>query len=105
MGISLTRPKYNLKANWNYRGEQRRAAINVRGVESGTFTYSAPRLYLDVNAEYYFNRRLGVFASLRNIANVTEDTEVYGPNTPSESRFVQRNDYSASWTFGIKGTF
>jgi iron complex outermembrane recepter protein len=104
-GISLTRPKYSVKANWNYRGEQRRAAVTGRGIEPGTFTYSTPRLYLDVTADYYFHRRLGLFAGFRNINNVFEDTGVYGPSTPSESRLSQRSDFSASWTFGIKGTF
>ncbi len=104
-GISLSRPKYSVKANWNYRGEQRRGAVNGRSIEPGTFTYSTPRLYLDLNAEYYLNRRFGIFASFRNVANVTEDTEIYGPSTPDIARFGQRNDYSASWTFGVKGRF
>jgi hypothetical protein len=104
-GISLTRPKYSVKANWNYRGEQRRAAVTGRGIEPGTFTYFAPRLYLDVTAEYYFHRHLGFFAGFRNINNVLENTDVYGPSTPSEARLSQRSDFSASWTFGIKGTF
>lgn len=104
-GVSFTRPKYNVKANWNYRGEQRRAAVTGRGIEPGTFTYSAPRLYLDISAEYYRHRKFGLFAGFRNLANVTEDTDVYGPSTPEIAQFSQRNDYSASWTFGVKGTF
>jgi hypothetical protein len=79
--------------------------VTGRSIEPGTFTYSAPRLYLDLNAEYQLRRYFGVFAGFRNVANVTEDTEVYGPSTPSYARFSQRNDYSASWTFGVKGTF
>jgi hypothetical protein len=104
-GISLTRPKYSVKANWNYRGEQRRAPVTGRGIEAGTFTYFAPRMYLDLTAEYYFNRKFGLFAGFRNIADVTENTEVYGPSTPEIAQFSQRNDFSASWTFGLKGTF
>jgi hypothetical protein len=62
-------------------------------------------MYLDLTAEYYFNRKFGLFAGFRNIADVTENTEVYGPSTPEIAQFSQRNDFSASWTFGIKGTF
>ena len=30
-GLSYSRPKYTLRANWNYRGAQRRAAMLARG--------------------------------------------------------------------------
>jgi hypothetical protein len=54
---------------------------------------------------YYFSRRLGLFANFRNVNDVTENGYIYGPHTPAYARFNQRNDYSAAWTFGVKGTF
>jgi iron complex outermembrane recepter protein len=104
-GVSLSRPKYSVKANWNYRSQIRQGAITGRGIEPGTFNYDKERLFLDVNGEYYFSRRFGLFASFRNIADVTDDGFAYGPNTPAYARFNARNDFSASWTFGVKGTF
>jgi hypothetical protein len=43
---------------------------------------------------------------MRNLRGATEDTKIYGPNTPLYARFRQRDDYGGSlWTAGIKGTF
>ena len=104
-GISLSRPKYSVKANWNYRSRIRQGAITGRGIEPGSYNYDGERLYLDINGEYYFRRYLGVFASFRNVNDVTDNGYAYGPSTPAYARFNQRNDFSAAWTFGVKGTF
>ena len=41
-GISLTRPGYNLRVNWNYRGRQRRAAVATgASIEPGTFNWGS----------------------------------------------------------------
>jgi hypothetical protein len=104
-GVSLSRPKYSVKCNWNYRSPIRQGAITGRGIEPGTYNYDGERLYLDINGEYYFRRYLGLFASFRNINDVPDNGYAYGPNTPAYARFNQRNDYSAAWTFGVKGTF
>ena len=77
----------------------------TRGVESGTYNYKPKRLYVDVSAEYYLKRSLGVFIAIRNIGSATEDTKIYGPNTPEYAHFRQRDDYASLWTFGVKGTF
>ena len=104
-GVSLSRPKYSVKFNWNYRSLIRQNAVSGRGIEPGTFNYDAERLYLDINGEYYFRRWLGLFASFRNVGNELDNGLVYGPSTPDYARLTQRNDFSAAWTFGIKGTF
>jgi iron complex outermembrane receptor protein len=105
-GLSFTRPKFNLRINENYRGIQRRAAVATgRGIDPGTYNYRPKRLYIDVSGEYYLKRSLGVFISVRNIGGATEDTKIYGPNTPSFAKFRQRDDYSSLWTFGVKGSF
>ncbi|MDO8541868.1 MAG: carboxypeptidase regulatory-like domain-containing protein [Opitutaceae bacterium] len=104
-GLSLVRPKFNLRINENYRGIQRRARVTGRSIEEGTYNYRPKRLYIDVSGEYYFRRSLGLFFSVRNIGGATEDTKIYGPSTPLYARFRQRDDYSSLWTFGVKGTF
>ena len=107
-GFSLNRGKYNLRANWNYRSLQRRAAINstaTNGIEPGTYTWWSKRLYIDVNAEYLFYRRLALFASLRNVGDAPDDIKVYGPSTPAVARFRQRIEFGSLWMFGVKGTF
>ncbi len=105
-GWSLTRPKYVLRMNWNYRGAQRRGLIAVgRSIEANTYNWGSKRLYLDVTADYILNRRFTLFGSMRNIHNQTEDSKIYGPNTPSYARFRQRVDYGSAWTFGVRGQF
>ncbi len=104
-GLSLTRPKFNIRINENYRGIQRRGRITGRGLEEGTYNYRPKRLYIDVTGEYYLSRKFGLFATLRNVGGATEDQKVYGPSTPAYAKFRQRDDYASLWTFGIKGTF
>jgi TonB-dependent receptor len=104
-GVSLTRPKWNARVNWNYRGRQRNAAVTGVGIEPGTFNYSSKRLYVDVLGEYYFWKRVGLFVNLRNIGDATEDTEILGRSTPEHAQFRQRIDYASLWTIGVKGTW
>jgi iron complex outermembrane recepter protein len=105
-GISLSRPAYNLRVNWNYRGKHRRAPVAAgRSIEPNTYNWGSKRLYIDVHGEYYFYRRLSLFAHLRNVGNATEDFEVHNPYTPDHAQFRSREDFGALWTFGIKGTF
>jgi len=89
----------------NYRGRQRNARVTGTGIESGTFNYSSKRLYIDMLAEYYLWKRIGLFVNLRNVGNATENTEIYGPSTPEHAQFRQRIDYASLWTIGVKGTF
>ena len=104
-GLSLSRPKFNVRINENYRGAQRRAAVTGRSIQAGTYNYFPKRLYIDVSGEYYLRRGLGVFLAIRNIGSATEDTKIYGPATPKYAHFRTRNDYSSLWTAGVKGTF
>ncbi len=104
-GLSLTRQKFNLRINENYRGIQRRAAVIGASIEPGTYNYFPKRLYIDVTGEYYLRRTLGLFFALRNINDANEDTKIYGPNTPKYARFRQRAGYGSLWTAGIKGSF
>ena len=104
-GVSLSRPKFNLRANWNYQGRRRLEPITGRSLEPGTFNWRQKRLNLDLQGEYYLWRRFAVFANLRNVGVATEDFERAGPSTPPVAQFRSREDYGASWTFGVKGTF
>jgi len=108
-GLSLNRQKWNIRINENYRGIQRRAFVAgtaTNSIEPGTYNYRPKRLYIDISGEYYLSRQLGLFASIRNLNGATEDTKIYGPNTPAFAKFRQRDDYGGSlWTAGIKGSF
>jgi hypothetical protein len=104
-GVSLTRPQYNLRVNWNYRGRSRNALVTGNSIEPGTFNWTSKRLYVDVVGEYNLWKRTAFFFNLRNVGDATEDVKVFGPSTPEVARFRTRIDYASLWTFGIKSTF
>jgi iron complex outermembrane receptor protein len=104
-GASLTRPRYSVRFNWNYRGERRTAAVTGAGLPADNFTWMPKRLTLDAQADYTFYQRYAVFVILRNATNVPEDNRIYNALTPYAARFRNRIDYGALWTLGVKGTF
>ena len=104
-GVTLTREKFQLRFNWNYRGLRRGAAVTGASLGSDTFNWTPPSLRLDAGAEYHFRKRFALFASLRNATSTPQDAEIYGSLTPDLARFRSRNDYPALWTIGVKGTY
>ena len=104
-GLSLTRAKYNVRVNWNYRGRQRGNVVSGTGIEAGTYNWGNKKLSADVQAEYHLRKSVTVFANLRNVNNGTEDNEIAGPSTPSHAQFRQREDFGSLWTVGVKGAF
>jgi len=105
-GVSLSRPKYTLRANWNYRGRQRGAAVTGRSIEAGTYNWNAKQLYVDLQADYTFTRKLALFAAIRNFGDsAPTDNKIFGPNTPSHATFRSREEVGALVTLGVKGTF
>ncbi len=104
-GISLSRQKYNVKLNWNYRSPVRQGLQTGRGLEPGTFDWSSKKMLFDIYTDYSFTKHLGFFMSLRNVDSAPEDVKRYGPNTPAIARFRQRQDYGSAWIFGLKGAF
>ncbi len=104
-GVSFTRPRYNVRVNWNYRGTSRNNLVTGASIEPGTFNWTSKRLYVDVVGEITLRRGIALFYNFRNIGDATEDVKIYGPSTPAVARFRQRVDYASLWTIGLKGTF
>ena len=107
-GVSLTRPRYNLRVNFNYQGQRRQGAVTATGTDRigpSIYTWRDDRLYIDVLGEITLRRNLAFFFNLRNVNDQTERTIVYGPSTPGSARFRQDTDFAALWTFGVKGSF
>jgi hypothetical protein len=105
-GISLTREKFNVRTNWNYRGRQRRGEIAAgSSIGPGTFNWGGKRLTIDVQGEYFLRKGIALFANLRNVGNAYFDGQVSGPSTPEHAQLVGREDYGALWMFGVKTTF
>ena len=102
-GLSLTRPRWNVRINENYRGQKRVSPVTGNGIEAGSYEYYKKRLFIDVSAEYYLRPSLGLFLSIRNLNNAPEDLKIYGPSTPDYARFRAREAYHPLWTVGVKG--
>ena len=103
--MSLTRERYNVRLNWNYRSDRRAAAVVGAGLPADNFTWIPPRLTLDAQAEVLLYRRIWLFVSMRNATNVPTDTRIYNPLTPEAARFRNRTDNGSLWTIGVRGTF
>ncbi len=104
-GVSLTRERFNVRVNWNYRSLSRGGAVTGRSIEPGTYSYQSKILNLEVSGEYHLSKRFALFMTTRNVQAAPDDTKIYGPSTPSVARFRERNEIAAMWTFGLKGTF
>ncbi len=104
-GISLSREKFNVRANWNYRGLSRGDPVTGRSIGPGTFNWTSKLLFMDLQGEYYLRKRFALFASFRNIGDATNDTQIFGPATPEVAQFRQRTTYGSLWSFGVKGSF
>lgn len=105
-GIRLTREKFEVRINGNYRSRGRGAKIGAgRSRDPDTFAWFSKRMYIDVSGSYNLRKNLSLFFSLRNVGNATQDFEVYGPSTPEVAQFNQREDFGALWVFGVKGGF
>jgi hypothetical protein len=105
-GVSLTRERFNVRLNWNYRGRQREGLVAAApGIEPGTYNWTSKRLQVDLLGEYYFRKQIALFATLRNLRDAPIDGKTAGPNTPEYAQFRTRSQIGASWTFGVKGSF
>ena len=70
---------------------------------SGTYSYQASRLLLDVSAEYRLHKRIAIFATARNLTNEVQNEQRYNADTPYYARNYGVTDTGAFFTLGVKG--
>jgi iron complex outermembrane receptor protein len=109
-GLKYSKSKFSAQVNWNYRGRQRLLAqsITYNGLAhttDGFYDYFKPRIYTDINFNYRFTNLIGVFVNARNLTNVAQDAQRYGPGSPSWSRTYRREEFGVQYTVGVKGSF
>ena len=104
-GLTLSRPRYTAKLNWNYRGRQRSGAVTGTNVPDGTYSYASPRLSTDVNLEVRLTRHATLFANIRNLMDIAWRNEIYGPTTPTYARISNWVEYGPQVLMGVKGSF
>ena len=97
-GVSVSRPTFTLRANWNHTGRKRLGPVAAgRSI--------AQRVVADLNADYRVTRALTAFANLNNVFNDPVDNEIYGPDTPAHAQFRTRQNYGSLWTLGLRTAF
>lgn len=104
-GVSLSRPRFTAKLNWNYRGRQRLGAVTGTNVPAGTYQFASPRLSTDVNLEFRLTKYATLFANVRNLLDIPWRNEIYAPTTPTYARISNTVNYGPQALFGIKGSF
>ena len=102
-GLSFTRPRYSLMLNWNYQG--RIKGLILTGVEPGSYRYTAPKTFADVNVEFRLTRLIAIYAAVKNLANTVSYGERYGPNAAPYAKVFSASEYGRQMTVGIKGSF
>ena len=109
-GVKYGFKRFSAQVNWNYRGRQRlnQQTITYNGTarsDLGYFEYFKPRIYTDVNFNYRVSNLIGLFLNARNLTNVAQDIQRYGPVSPSWSRTYRREEFGVQYTVGVKGSF
>ncbi len=105
-GASLTRPKYDVRMNWNYRGPHR----THRDVGA---QHRAGLLQLDRAGPLHRPQGANTISALASASSsvsgiwVTplETSSALAPKTPDYAKTFLRYDYAQLWTVGVKGSF
>jgi len=105
-GVTLTRPKFSLRARWNYESRSRGTQYDAgRSIGPAVFNWRASRMLLTLGGEYRINRNYSVFFDSNNTNDNPVVNEVVGPLTPSWATLNSYNSNVRLVTIGIKGTF
>jgi TonB-dependent receptor len=105
-GVSLSRERYSVRANWSYSGRRRGTAVAAgSSIEPGTYNWSSKRLEVDLYGEYRVSPRLALFANVRNLLASPLDTQIEGPSTPDHAQFRSRGEVAGVWFLGAKSSF
>ena len=105
-GFTLSRPKFNVRANWAYQAKRQRNLVTGASIPADTYNWDSKKLNIDVQGEYFFRKNMSVYVAMRNLNDSTDDMQRYSEKlTPLHARFLQRNDYGSLWTMGMKSNF
>lgn len=102
-GVSLSRPRYSVTLNWNFQG--RIKGLVLTGLEPGSYRYTAPKTYVDLNTEFRLTRRIALYLVCKNLTKTFVLGERYGPNAAPYARTFSRAGYGRQMSVGLKGTF
>jgi TonB-dependent receptor len=102
-GVTFTKKPVTLIAKWNYRGEQKLAALPAFGPDA--FNYTEERITLDLSADYQISKRISLNTNVRNLFNAYLVSTRYGSATPAYAQPRQYKHFGVYISAGLKGTF
>jgi len=103
-GISLSREKFNVRVNSNYRGRQRRGLVAAgSSIEPNTYNWGSKRMYVDVLGEYYFRKRFAIYFNMRNVGAAPEGHNVSHPGVDPDTTVAFTTTADASSGTGMSG--
>lgn len=102
-GISLTRQRFNIRANINYVAARRLGRVSGASIPEGTFNYNPSYAKIDLLGEYRLTRNLSVFATARDIEDTPDLGITIAPAEPARLRTSQK--FGSFWTVGLRGIF
>ena len=125
VGVTYSKKGFVVMLKLNMRGKQRflpqtgtayvRAKLatetdadysNYIDQRGGTiYEYYRSRNTLDLNLEYQFSKRIGVFANVRNLLNKSQDLIRTNDATPLYAQQYRTEEYGLQWAVGVKGKF
>ena len=104
-GVSLSRPRFTVKLNWNYRGRQRRGLLTGAAQPPGHADYFAPRDIVSLNYEVRLVKHVSLYGVINNLTNTANLQERYASGTPEYARRFITNEFGRQFSLGFKGEF
>jgi TonB-dependent receptor len=106
-GLSLTRPKFTLRARWNYTSRNRNGLIATgRSIPEGTYNWRAARTLVNLSGDYQLTRNLTLFVNYVNMTEDPMDLEIANDQTPAVAHLRSHETLGGSLlSIGVKASF
>ena len=101
-GVSYSRKRFKIGLKWNYIPED---ISNLTSIGPNGVSVNKSKTTMDLDSEFRFTPRLGLFFNARNLLNVTTRNFRYTPLTPIYSRANSVSNGGAKLSAGVKATF
>lgn len=105
-GVSYVHPRFSVKVNTQRTGWIRGSAVAASAtVPPNAYNYIAPQTRVDLSAEYRFNRRFSLYASVRNLNHTPRRQGIRGPDIADHTVLNYYTYTGTLLTLGLKGEF
>ena len=69
------------------------------------YEYYAPRINVDLSAEYKVSKGYSAFAGVRNLFNKEQIIQRYSDASPAYAQGYRQEEFGISFSVGLKGSF